>query len=244
MTTSALPQAVVFDFYGTLTDPARENRRRTVIETTAAALGVDVASYWAATSESFDRRCRGELGDTRSTLKQLAQQCGRDVDDPTLDHALTVHLQSYQELVAPHPHAVAVLAWLRSVGCRIGVLTDCSTELPEVWTETSWPSRVDAVSFSAVTGQRKPHRTGYLDIADRLGVGPAECWFVGDGGSGEHLGAKSVGMRPVLVTNAAYGVAHLRTDPDAYRPADVIADLSELPRLLQGSSGTPDLDPA
>ena len=243
MTASAPPHAVVFDFYGTLTDPARENGRRTVIETTAAALGVDAASYWAATSESFDRRCRGEFGDTRSTLKHLARQCGCDVDDRTLDHALTVHLQSYQDLAAPHPRAVAVLAQLRDGGCRIGVLTDCSSELPEVWTETMWPSHVDGVSFSAVTGQRKPHPAGYLDIADQLGVDPVECWFVGDGGSGEHLGAKSAGMRPVLVTNAAYGVAHLRTDPDAYGPADAIDDLSEVPQLLLGKL-RPDLNPA
>lgn len=232
MTTSALPQAVVFDFYGTLTDPSRENRRRAVIDSTAAALGVDAMSYWAATSDSFDRRCRGELGDTRATLRELARCCGRAVDEPTLDRAVAIHLRSYRELTAPHPRAVAVLGGLRRAGCRIGVLTDCSSELPEIWPETLWPSHVDAVTFSAVVGHRKPDPAGYLDVVGRLGVHPSDCWFVGDGGSSEHLGANSVGMRPVLVTNAAYGVAHLRVDPDAYLPTDVIEDLGELPDLL------------
>lgn len=233
MTTSALPQAVVFDFYGTLTDPARESVRRAVIETTAVALGVDATSYWTATSESFDRRCRGELGDTRATLRELARRCGREVDESTLDRAVDIHLRSYRDLAAPHPRAVTVLDWLRDAGCRVGVLTDCSTELPEIWAQTLWPCHLDAVSFSAVTGQRKPHPAGYLDVSGQLGVDPLDCWFVGDGGSSEHFGAKSVGMRPVLVTNAAYGVAHLRTDPDAYRPADVIDDLGDLPGLIR-----------
>ena len=237
MTTPALPQAVVFDFYGTLTDPSRENRRRAVIDSTAAALGVDATSYWAVTSESFDQRCRGGLGDTRATLRELAHRCGHAVDEPTLDRAVAIHLRTYRELAEPHPDAVAVLGWLRSAGCRIGVLTDCSTELPELWTETVWPSLVDGVSFSAVVGHRKPNPAGYLDVTRQLGVHPSDCWFVGDGGSSEHLGAKSVGMRPVLVTNASYAVAHLRVDPDSYRPADVIEDLGDLPALLRDASG-------
>lgn len=240
MTTSALPQAVVFDFYGTLTDPSRESRRRALIDSTAAALGVDAMSYWAATSKSFDQRCRGELGDTRATLQELARRCGHEVDEPALDRAVDIHLRAYRDLTVPHPRAVGVLGWLREVGCRVGVLTDCSTELPEIWAETLWPSHVDAVVFSAVVGHRKPSPAGYLDVSGQLGVHPSDCWFVGDGGSGEHLGAKAVGMRPVLVANALYDVAHLRVDPDAYRPTDVIDDLGDLPSLLR----EPDVSPA
>jgi hypothetical protein len=44
---------------------------------------------------------------------------------------------------------------------------------------------------------------------------PGEYWFVGDGGSREHHGARAAGMRPVLVTNAGYpGASVLRDDPD------------------------------
>lgn len=180
MTKPTVPYAVVFDFYGTLTDPRNESDRRHVLDTTAVALGVDPVSFRAATSASFDRRCRGLLGDTRATLQQLAERCGRTIDAPTLDRALAVHLGSYRALTEPHPSALSVLDWLRGLGCRVGVLTDCSTEFPEIWAATTWPQHVDAVTFSAVLGHRKPDSAGYLDIARRLGVDPSACWFVGE----------------------------------------------------------------
>ena len=55
----------------------------------------------------------------------------------------------------------------------------------------------------------------------------------GDGGSREHDGARRAGMRPVLVSNAAYpGAEAYRSDPDPYRPDRVIADLDALPALI------------
>jgi putative hydrolase of the HAD superfamily len=70
-------------------------------------------------------------------------------------------------------------------------------------------------------------------VSARLGVDPAECWYVGDGGSREHDGARRAGMRAVLVTNVAYpGAAALRTDPDPYRPEWTIPDLTDLPALI------------
>jgi putative hydrolase of the HAD superfamily len=67
-------------------------------------------------------------------------------------------------------------------------------------------------------------------------VPATECWFVGDGGSREHDGARRAGMRPVLVTNVTHpGVGGLRADPDTYLPEHRIDEIDELVLLL-GSS--------
>jgi putative hydrolase of the HAD superfamily len=91
--------------------------------------------------------------------------------------------------------------------------------------------------FSWREGCRKPDQRLYATVAERLGVPAAECWYVGDGGSREHDGARRAGMRPVLVTNAAFPEAReLRSDPDSYRPDFVIDDLNELPTLLAATT--------
>ncbi|GIF06433.1 HAD family hydrolase [Actinoplanes siamensis] len=122
---------------------------------------------------------------------------------------------------------------MRDRGYLVGLLSDCSSELCEAWPRTPYASLINAPVFSWREGFRKPDPRLYATVSARLGVSPAECWFVGDGGSREHDGARLAGMRPVLVTNAAYPeVRHLRTDPDSFEPADQISDLSELAALI------------
>jgi len=44
-----------------------------------------------------------------------------------------------------------------------------------------------------------------------LAVTPAECLYVGDGGSGELTGAAAVGMRPVLLADDDWATATAST---------------------------------
>lgn len=229
-------RAVVFDFFGTLTDPGAEDGRRLAYEATGLALGLDPKLFWDAMRASFAERTTGALGDTRSTLRVIAQRCGVDVDAATCEQARRLHLAAYPRVLRPHPHALDVLRELASRGFKIGLLTDCSSELVELWESTPFAPLIDSATFSFEIGVRKPGRAGYAACAARLGVRHSDCWFVGDGSSSEHTGAKAAGMHPVLVANSRYDVGGLREDADTFIPPDVIDDLSDLPPLV----GTPD----
>lgn len=226
---------MVFDFYATLSDPSAEPERQAASLPVAEALGVEPAAFWAAAVASYDARARGTLGDTRATLAELARRCGGRPDSRAVGRALRRHHEAYADIARPHPAALDLLAGLRRMGWRVGVLTDCSTELAELWPDLPWAGLVEAVTFSAVLGRRKPDPTGYRQVAADLNTREEACWFVGDGGNHEHTGAAAVGMRPVLVANTAYGVADLRMNADPGRPADVVDDLTEIRALL----GTP-----
>ena len=54
--------------------------------------------------------------------------------------------------------------------------------------------------FSYEVGVRKPDARIYRHALESIGAEPHEAFFVGDGGSDEHRGARAVGMRTVLVT--------------------------------------------
>ncbi len=225
--------AVVFDFFGTLTDPAAEPGRRTAFDATAAALGVPPDAFWAVMAASFPSRASGACGDTRSTLRAVAAACGVTVSAAALAGAVAVQHEGGDPVRRPRPEALAVLAALRASGWRIGLISDCSSELVEVWSTTPYAPLIDAAVFSWRERRRKPDSRLYATVAERLGVPAPACWYVGDGGSRELTGARAAGMRPVLVTNAAYpSVSHHRGDPDPYRPPDSIADLAVLPALV------------
>ncbi|WP_433792197.1 HAD family hydrolase [Actinoplanes sp. CA-252034] len=229
-------RAIIFDFFGTLTDPSAELLRKETLQTTAVALGVDPERFWAAMVSSFPERIVGAYGGTRDTLCAIARQCGADPDTERLDRALTTHRAGAERVRTPRRGALAVLDHLRALDYRLGLISDCSSELFEAWPDTAYASRIDAPVFSWQERIRKPDPRLYATAAARLGVRPTDCWFVGDGGSREHDGARRAGMRPVLVTNAGYpGVGGLRSDPDTYVPEDRIDELDELIRFM-GSS--------
>jgi putative hydrolase of the HAD superfamily len=229
-------RAIIFDFFGTLTDPSAEMLRTETFAATAEALGVPPEPFSAAMSGSFPERIVGAYGGTRETLLAMARLCGAEPDGERLDLAVRTHHAGAERVRTPRREVLAVLDHLRARSYLLGLISDCSSELCEAWPNTVYASRIDAPVFSWREGRRKPARELYATAAARLGVPAAECWYVGDGGSREHDGARRAGMRPVLVTNVAYpAAAALRTDPDSYLPDHRIDDLDGLIRLL-GSS--------
>jgi putative hydrolase of the HAD superfamily len=226
-------RGIVFDFFGTLTDPSAETLRAGAFAATAAALGVPAERFHAAMVDSFPKRIVGAYGGTRETLLAMTRACGVEPDRDRLDQAVATHRDGAQRLRTPRPEAFAVLDHLRALDYRLGLLSDCSSELCEAWPATGYAARIDAPVFSWQEGLRKPDPRLYATVAARLGVPAEECWFVGDGGSREHDGARRAGMRPVLVTNVAWpGASDRRDDPDSYLPEHRIDDLDGLIRLL------------
>lgn len=226
-------RAIVFDFFGTLTDPAAEMHRQASFAGTARALGIPLDRFWREMSDTFPDRVVGRYGGTRQTLLAIARRCGVEPGDACLDAAVTAQRAGAERVRPPRRGVLDLLDELRRRGLRLGLISDCSSELCEAWEQTPYAARIDAAVFSWQEGHRKPDPRLYATAADRLGVAADDCWFVGDGGSREHHGARQAGMRPVLVTNAGYpGVGDLRSDPDRYRPDLVIDELDELIDLI------------
>ena len=212
-------RAVVFDLFGTLSDPAAEVSRRDVVAGTAFALGVPEAVFWAELSASFADRIVGRHGGTRATLAFLAAACGATPTPAQFEHALQVHLAGAHRLRAPRPGALDVLAELRRRGFAIGVLSDCRSDVAEGWQDSPYDGLVDVAVLSWQEGRRKPDPQLYATVAGRLQVPPELCWYVGDGGGRELSGARNAGMTPVLVTNASVpAAAGHRADADDYLP--------------------------
>ncbi|WP_326558799.1 HAD family hydrolase [Micromonospora sp. NBC_01796] len=226
-------RAVVFDFFGTLTDPAAESERRAAFGDTAAALGVPAEVFWARMGSTFTARATGRYGGTAATLRAIARECGADPDDNQLDLAVRVQHDGAGRVRRPRTGVLDLLGELRIRGFRLALLSDCASELCERWDDTPYAPYLDATVFSWQEGCRKPDPRLYATAAARLGVPADGCWFVGDGGSREHSGALAAGMRPVLVTNALVpSSAGHRDDPDPVRPEHVVDDPAELPALL------------
>ena len=220
--------AVVFDFYGTLSVSATAAARRAGATRIAAALGIAAESLHAAIAATFTERASGSCGDLEQTMRWLAVRCGASPEADQIAAACAIRMQTESVYArALRPEAEPTLRELRERGVKIGLLSDCTHELPEIWASLPIARYVDATVFSVLIGARKPHPTLYEAITSQLAVDPAACLYVGDGGSGELTGAERAGMTPLrlVATDAAEAIVY---DPDTAWTGPAISSLSEV----------------
>src|SRR5215469_18102104 len=223
--------AVVFDFFGTLTPSTPEHVWADHARRSAAPLGISTAAWRRALDGSFAERVTGALGDLPSTFRELARRCGVQPAEDVLAKACAARRCAQRELFALRGDAPAVLAEIRSRGLRVGVLSDCTLELAESWPDLEVAAMVDARVLSCEVGRRKPDPELFRMIARGLGVAPAQCLYVGDGGGRELTGASACGMRAVMLRADDWwaNVAHGREDD---WPGPAVPSLSAVLSLL------------
>lgn len=223
--------AVIFDLFGTLVEPltregAREHRARM-----SAALGVapeDFTHYWSHVT--FEMRATGAFPTVESNLVHICRLLGVPADDGRVEAAAAVRRELVARGLAPRADAVPTLERLKALGCRTGLASDCSPDVPRLFGETPLAPHIDAPFFSCTAGVRKPDPRIYLMVCEALRVPPAGCLFVGDGDSRELTGATGVGMTAVLIR--VPGDRGLRRFEDAWSGPRISA-LAEVPPLLE-----------
>lgn len=219
--------AVVFDFFGTLTPPTPPAAWRESTSRIANHLGVDAGALAQVLIETDTERMTGALGDPSEMIRALAERLGVTPSAVQVEAARSARASHQRRIFRPRPETIPTIAALRAQGKRIGVLSDCAAELPEAWSELPYAEYVDAAVFSCVVGMRKPDRRLYDLISQRLGTRPADCLYIGDGYGRELSGARSAGMRAVLLAGSDWPgevMGALETDWDGER----IASLTEL----------------
>jgi putative hydrolase of the HAD superfamily len=228
--------AVIFDFFATLTPSTPDHVWHEHIARSAAPLGLDVAVWRRALDESWAERATGSLGDLPETFRALARRHGAEPSEDALAAACAARRAAQSELFVFRSDALAVLAGVRERGLKVGVLSDCTTELAESWSGLPVAGLVDARVLSCEAGRRKPDPVLFATIAGLLGVAPADCLYVGDGGGRELSGAAASGMRAVMLRAPDWhsSSAHAREDDWA---GPWVSSLSEVLPLLGGPGG-------
>jgi putative hydrolase of the HAD superfamily len=188
-------RAVIFDLWDTLVPlPARV--RAAAVDRMVEALNLPVAALrdpWAAT---WTRRATGPLEPLLADIYR--ELTGRSATQEQIAIALRARRAVHAPAFVPAAAAVETLRVLRAEGVRIGLLTNCTSDTPDLWQASGLAHLVDATAFSAVEGVMKPEPSFYELLLTRLGVEPAGCVYIGDGKDDELEGAKRVGLAPIL----------------------------------------------
>jgi len=227
-------KAVLFDFFGTLVPNFMLSEHKAVLREMAGAAGAPAEPFveqWLAT---FEERATGLFPTARENIHAVCETLKVIPKDHLCTAAVRLRLEFEQRHIAPRATALSTLKAIKARGLKTCVVSDCSPELPQLWNETPFAPLFDATVFSCDVGVRKPNPKIYLEACRRLGVEPAECLFVGDGGSRELTGAVAVGMRAVLLAapEEQNNADTHRIDGEEWR-GTVIQDLSEVVKAVK-----------
>lgn len=217
-------RAVIFDMYETLvtlmTGP------RCFSGEMAALAGADPAAFRTAWRHTEEERMLGGL--TMEAALRRAMEGAHCWSQAAYDEVL--RLRHASRRICPerlHPGILPMLDALRARGMRIGLCSNCqSEEADAIRRSVLWPY-FDAPVTSCEAGVMKPDPAIFRLCAGRLAVSPAECLYVGDGGSHELEAARALGMRPLqaawyLVDGDLQPCGRMVGFPHAESPGDVL----------------------
>ncbi|MGH2518581.1 MAG: HAD family hydrolase [Chloroflexota bacterium] len=222
-------RAIIFDLFGTLLYDFPPVSHRAVIGQIAGLLGAPFEAFFAGWQATYDDRATGRLATIEANLRHVLAGLGLSAPAELLERATALRMDFRARNLRVREGAVEVLTELRRRGYQLGLLSDCSMEVPLLWQTTPLPPLLDAAVFSCEAGMRKPAPAMYEMIRGKLGVRAVDCLYVGDGGSRELTGAQTAGMRPVWIPTCGEDA---RVDPEVW-PGEAIATLSELLHLVQ-----------
>jgi putative hydrolase of the HAD superfamily len=217
-------RAVIFDWGGTLTpwhsiDPSELWRTVCARHYPSAEVTAMAAAAWAAEDELWRL---AESSQRSSTLEGVFARAGITTSAELL--------ASYFEAWDPHtitdPDAAPLLRELRRRGIKVGVLSNTMwprSAHEQIFVRDGIFDLIDGAVYTSEIPWVKPHPEAFRAAMAAVGIAdPATCVFVGDRPYDDIHGAKTAGMRAVLVPNSDVP-AYDGAEPDA-----VIGRLAEL----------------
>ncbi len=226
-------RGVIFDLFGTLivTNAADVLETRRLL---AANLGVGAEEFARVRRESREHVETGGTGGPEATLVFYARQAGVEPRPDAPRRAAQRWLDANRRWLDPGPSTLQALDGLRTAGYRLGLLTNCGPAVEPVWPGSVLAARFDETAFSVEIGFLKPHPETYRIACERLGLAPAECLYVGDGGDNELTGADAAGLHAVLVETGGEMQKLVPEHEAATWAGPRIPDLSQVAGLLTG----------
>jgi putative hydrolase of the HAD superfamily len=192
-------QAVIFDLFGTLIDKLSMIEHTAVLRHMASVLFVPSDDFIRLWFDTFEERGLGFFKTLDDNIEYICRRLQTRTDGASIKLAVEINRNYTAHAMKLRPYAMEVLSYLKSHDYKVGLITDCSAEVPKLLKNLPFAQMIDVAIFSALVGMQKPDPRIYRLAAERLAVEPAVCLYIGDGDSYELTGASRVGMHPILI---------------------------------------------
>jgi len=202
------PEAILLDAFGTLVELEPPGPRlRSALR---ALAGVEVseeaasAAFRAEIAFYLDHHLEGR---DATSLEHLRDDCAdvirRSIGAPEQARGAVREAMLRSISFSAYPDAAPALDELRGRGVRLVAASNWDCSLPEVLERAGLARRLDAVVSSAGVGAAKPDARLFTAALDAVGAEPGRAIHVGDSVAHDVEGARSAGLRVVLLRRPA-----------------------------------------
>ena len=223
------PAAILFDLFHTLACvPAPAAVGETPISEILGVPGREWNRLYY--EEDILGRALGHIKDDIGAIRIIARQLNAHVTEEQIRAAATSRRRRFElGLTRIEATMLDALDRLRSAGVQIALVSDAGSDDLFGWEVSPLRQRFETALFSYQLGIRKPDPRIYQHALEAIGVSAGDAFFVGDGGSDEHRGARAAGMQAVLVTRML-GVYYPERIPERRVHADW--EFEDVPALV------------
>lgn len=193
-------KAIIFDLFGTLVDDFGKwiGQMQSELIASLAVPSEQFIELWRQTSEM---RTIGAFQTVEASIDYVCGLMGTQFTAEQMAEAVEIRLQNIRRALNPRPDVLETLGQLKNNSYKIGLLSNCSIEIPILWPKTEFADLFDSAIFSSRERLKKPDPRIYQLACQRLGVEPEACLYIADGENHELTAAAKVGLHPVLFRN-------------------------------------------
>ena len=191
-------KAIIFDLFGTLVDDFGSSVGQ-MHQEMAAALAVPYEQFMQFWGQTAKMRIIGAFETVEANIQYVCAAMKVGPRPEQIEKAVEIRMKYIRQALCPKPDAINIPSELRNQGHKVGLLSNCSIEIPILWQETAFADLFHATVFSSREHLKKPDIRIYHLACDRLGTMPASCLYIADGEDHELKAAASVGLHPVLI---------------------------------------------
>ena len=222
-------QTVIFDLFGTLINDFATSAGSVNAEM-AAALALPYEQFLSVWNQTVEMRIIGAFETVEANIAYVLNALNQDARVEQIERAVKIRMKCIGQVLQPRPDAVSTLAQLKTLGFKLGLISNASIEIPLLWQETAFADLIDEPIFSSRAHLKKPDTRIYHLACERLAVSPESCLYVGDGEDRELSAAAKVGLHPVLIrTSSEQSMSGLHQEAKEWQGATI----TRLPEVLQ-----------
>ena len=239
--------AILFDVGGTLRrntprDPAaRDAITRQILDLLGASdPAKDFADKLAARADAYEEWAAtmlDELDETRLWTEWMLPEFPPETISPIV---LRLN-QIWRDAIATRtlfPETVPVIRTLHQKGYRLGLISNTTsrTDALAMLAAAGIASLFEVALFSCAFGRRKPDPAILVEGADRLGIPPGQCAYIGDRPDWDVRAARRAGFGMAILLRHPAVQDNVLSSPDLV-PDYFIHTLQELPPLFPQRTG-------
>ena len=225
-------KAVIFDLFGTLVNNPPSEEFYEFVREVGKAAGSNEETFMHAYQDLGMGAVLGQYESMAAVIQSVCISLGDDPSAGQITQAVDRCYRHKLELIVPRPRVLETLDELSGRGYELGLITDCTPDVPEIWSRTRLSTSFSVVLFSNVEKLTKRSPELFARASARLHLEPHEIIYVGDGNNQELTTADSVGMEPILIRDPSDPPSVVRWDEDDWAGRTTISSIPDVLNVL------------